>query len=30
VLITFNMQFKLNDAGVRTKVTPLIGLEYGF
>ena len=30
VLVTFNLQFKLNDAGVRTKVTPLIGLEYGF
>lgn len=30
VLVTFNVQFKLNDAGVRTKVTPLVGLEYGF
>jgi hypothetical protein len=30
VLVTFNVQFKLNEAGVRTKVTPLVGLEYGF
>jgi hypothetical protein len=30
LLATFNLQFKLNDAGVRTRVTPLIGLEYGF
>jgi hypothetical protein len=30
VLATFNLQFKLNDAGVRTHVTPLVGLEYGF
>jgi hypothetical protein len=30
LLITFNLQFKLNDAGVRTKVTPLVGMEYGF
>jgi hypothetical protein len=29
-LVTFNLQFKLDDAGVRTKVTPLIGLEYSF
>jgi hypothetical protein len=30
MLVTFNLQFKLNDAGVRTRVTPLVGLEYGF
>jgi hypothetical protein len=30
MLITFNLQFKLNDAGVRAKVVPLIGMEYGF
>ena len=30
LLATFNLQFKLNDAGVRARVTPLIGLEYGF
>jgi hypothetical protein len=30
LLITFNLQFKLNDAGVRAKVAPLIGMEYGF
>ena len=30
MLVTFNLQFKLNEAGVRAKVTPLVGLEYGF
>jgi hypothetical protein len=30
MLVTFNLQFKLNDAGVRTRVTPLVGIEYGF
>jgi hypothetical protein len=30
LLATFNLQFKLNDAGLRTRVTPLVGLEYGF
>jgi hypothetical protein len=30
LLATFNLQFKLNEAGVRTRVTPLVGLEYGF
>jgi hypothetical protein len=30
LLATFNLQFKLNDAGVRARVVPLIGLEYGF
>ena len=29
-LVTFNLQFKLNDAGVRSRVTPLVGVEYGF
>jgi hypothetical protein len=30
MLVMFNLQFKLNDAGVRAKVTPLVGIEYGF
>lgn len=30
LLVTFNLQFKLNDSGVRSRVTPLIGMEYGF
>ncbi len=30
LLITFNMLFKLNEQGLRTKATPLIGMEYGF
>jgi hypothetical protein len=30
LLVTFNLQFKLNDAGVQAKVIPLVGLEYGF
>jgi hypothetical protein len=30
LLVSFNLQFKLNDAGVRAKVTPLAGIEYGF
>jgi hypothetical protein len=30
LLATFNLEFKLNDAGLRTKVTPLVGLEYSF
>ena len=30
LLVTFNLQFKLNDAGVRAKVTPLLGVECGF
>jgi hypothetical protein len=30
MLATFNVQFKLNEAGLRTKVTPLVGLEYAF
>jgi hypothetical protein len=30
LLVTFNMQFNVNGAGLRTKVTPLVGLECGF
>ena len=30
MLVTFNLQFKLNDAGVRARVVPLVGIEYGF
>ena len=30
VLIDFNLLFKLNDAGLRDTVTPLIGMEYSF
>jgi len=30
LLITGNLLFALDDHGVRAKVTPLIGLEYGF
>jgi hypothetical protein len=30
MLVTFNLQFKLNDAGVRAKVAPLVGIEYSF
>jgi len=30
LLLTVNMQFDVNDAGLRTRVTPLIGVEYGF
>ena len=30
LLVNFNLLFKLNDHGLRDKVTPLIGLEYGF
>ena len=29
-LIDFNLLFKLNDAGLRDDVTPLIGMEYSF
>jgi hypothetical protein len=29
-LVTFNLLFKLDEAGVRTKATPLIGVEYSF
>src|SRR5262245_59677478 len=30
LLVTFNVLFRLNEAGLRTKGTPLIGMEYGF
>jgi len=30
LLLDFNMLFKLNENGLRDKVTPLIGLEYNF
>jgi hypothetical protein len=30
LLGTFNLLVNYNDAGLRTKVTPLIGVEYGF
>jgi hypothetical protein len=29
-LVTFTLHFKLNDAGVRARITPLVGLEYVF
>jgi hypothetical protein len=30
LLVTFNVLFRVNEAGLRTKATPLIGMEYGF
>jgi hypothetical protein len=30
VLVDFNLLFKLDSAGLRTKVTPLVGIEYAF
>jgi hypothetical protein len=30
MLVTFNVLFNLNHQGLRTKVTPLVGIEYGF
>jgi hypothetical protein len=30
VLVDFNVLFKLNDAGLRDKLTPLLGFEYSF
>ena len=30
LLVDFNVLFKLNDAGLRDNVTPLIGIEYAF
>jgi hypothetical protein len=30
MLVDFNLLFNLNDAGMRDKITPLIGIEYGF
>ena len=29
LLVDFNLLFKLNDNGLRDKITPLVGLEYG-
>ncbi len=30
MLVDFNLLFNLNDNGMRDKITPLIGIEYGF
>jgi len=30
LLVDFNLLFKLNDSGLRDKVTPLLGFEYSF
>jgi hypothetical protein len=30
LLLDVNVLFKLNDSGLRDKVTPLVGLEYAF
>jgi len=30
LLVDFNVLFKLNDSGLRDKVTPLLGIEYSF
>jgi hypothetical protein len=30
LLVNFNLRFKLNDAGLRDRVTPLGGIEYSF
>jgi len=30
LLVTFNVLFRVNEAGLQTKATPLIGMEYGF
>lgn len=30
VLVNFNLRFSLNHTGLRDKVTPLLGIEYGF
>ena len=30
LLLDFNLLFKLDDHGLRDKVTPLIGIEYSF
>ncbi len=30
ILFSFNLRFSLNHAGLQDKVTPLIGIEYGF
>jgi hypothetical protein len=30
LLLDVNVLFRLNDAGLRDKVTPLVGIEYAF
>ena len=30
LLVTFNVLFRVNEVGLQTKATPLIGMEYGF
>jgi hypothetical protein len=30
ILVGFNLLFKMNDSGLRDKVTPLVGIEYSF
>jgi hypothetical protein len=30
LLLDANVLFKLNDSGLRDKVTPLVGIEYAF
>jgi hypothetical protein len=30
LLLDFNVLFKLDDSGLRDKVTPLVGFEYSF
>jgi len=30
LLVTFNVLFRVNEAGLRTKATPLVGMEDGF
>jgi hypothetical protein len=30
LLVAFNLQFKLDDAGLRDKLTPLVGIDYTF
>lgn len=30
LLVNFNLRFKLDDSGLRDRVTPLLGFEYGF
>jgi hypothetical protein len=30
LLVTFNVLYRVNEAGLRTKATALVGMEYGF
>jgi len=30
LLLTGNVQFKLDDGGLRTKIVPLVGISYTF